>query len=320
MRPLLFSVCLLPIHASAQYLVNNFDGNNGWPELPIVIDAAASNIWQIGPPQKAVFQAAYSPVNVIVTDTVAPYPAGNISRFTALLPTYNFGWWPEFFMTFEQTFDMDSTLAGGYMEVSYDTGATWMNVFEDWVNPPVVQLIDQSGDAVQPSTLSNGQIGFTGTSGDDTEPEWIWSSFCWIQNGIPLPDTVRVRFTFYSDPQAQAQTHDGWMLDDFNYQVYIAHPISEYLKHERFLVIAPNPMVDRLFITYDTEGASTAVRLDVIDVQGKLVRTLVDGTQRKGDHNVILWRSELPDAGGVFFLRAAIGDRSHVERFEVTGR
>ncbi|MEO8590199.1 MAG: hypothetical protein ABI432_12570 [Flavobacteriales bacterium] len=314
MRPLLLSSFILSISANAQYLVNNFDGNNGWPELPIVIDTAASNLWQIGPPQKTVFQSAHSPVKVIVTDTVQPYPAGNVSQFTVLLPTDQWSPWPEFFLDFQQKLDMDSAHAGAYIEISYDTAATWMNVFEDWVNPPVVQFYDETGDPVTPVQLSNGQTGFTGSLGS----EWIWSSFCWVQSGIPLPDTVRMRFTFYSD--SLALPGDGWMLDDFEYVVYIAHPISEYIKKEGFFVIAPNPMSDRLYIAYDVEDASTPVRIDVIDLQGRLVRNLVDEQQQAGDHKRVLWRNELPPPGGVYLLRASIGARKHVERFEVLGR
>ncbi len=319
MRTLLLACSCFAIQAHAQYLVNDFDGNGGWEELPIAIDTASGNLWQIGVPQKTVFTEAHSPVHAIVTDTLAPCPPSNTSQFTVLMPTYGWGWWPEFFIHFQQKYDMDTAHAGGYMEISYDTGATWMNVFDDWVNPPVIQLYDEVGNTVQPQVLSNGQQGFTGRSGSDIAgPAWIWSSFCWVQTGIELPDTVRLRYTFYTD--SLAAPTDGWMLDDFEYQVYIAHPISEYLKKEKYLVIAPNPMEDRLFISYDTQDALTPVKMDVVDLQGRVVRTLVDEAQRQGPHNLILWRKDLPEAAGVFLLHTRDGDRLHVERFEVLGR
>lgn len=313
-RSLLLVPLLASLLSNAQdYYVNDFDGNNGWPELPVVIDTAAGTLWQIGTPQKAFFQSAYSPVNAIVTDTVDPCAAGNTSRFLVKLPVLWFQWWPEFFVQFQHAWDMDTAHAGGFIEISYDTGATWMNVFSDWINPPNVQIVQPSVGFITPDTLSNGQLGFTGRSENAAhEPEWVWTSFCWVQNGIPLPDTVLMRFTFYTD--SLSEPRDGWMLDDLAFQVYIAHPISEYLKMDRFFVAAPNPMTDRLYINYDTDGPSTPVRIDLFDAEGRLVRTVVDRSDPEGPHNVMLWRQDLPGTTGPLLLRATIGDREHVER------
>ncbi len=313
-RPLHLLLVVLPFASSAQeYYVNDFDGNLSWPELPIVLDTAASHKWQIGEPQKNFFTAAFSPTRAIMTDTALRYPQDNFSRFTAKLPVTFFQWWPEFFLQFQQSWDMDSAHAGGYIEISYDTGATWMNVFEDWVNPPNVQIYQPSVGYVQPDTLSNGELGFTGRSQNASNAmEWVWTSLCWVQSGIPLPDTLLLRFNFYSDTVANMA--DGWIIDDLNFQVYIAHPISEYMKMDRFLVVAPNPITDRLYVNYDTDGPATPVHIDVIDGQGRLLHTVVDRTEPEGLHNMILWRRDLPTSEQLLFLRASIGGREHLRR------
>ena len=45
------------------------------------LDTSASNIWQIGKPQKIIFDSASTVPNAIVTDTINFYPINNISRF-----------------------------------------------------------------------------------------------------------------------------------------------------------------------------------------------------------------------------------------------
>lgn len=220
-QTLLLTSYFLAASGSAQYYCNDFDQGCQWALLPVVIDTAEGNIWQIGDPQKTFFQNAYSPVNVIVTDTVNGYPPSNLSRFVVKLPVMDFGWWPEFFLHFQQSFDMDSAHAGGFIEISYDSAQTWMNVFEDWMNPPNIELYEDGVGYIYPDTLSNGQLGFTGTSGDALGgPHWVWSSFCWVQNGIPLPDTLQLRFTFFSD--SSAMSRDGWMIDDKEADVNVA--------------------------------------------------------------------------------------------------
>lgn len=314
MRTLLPLTCTLFVFtAQAQFLCEDFEGNCAPDNIPLVIDTAAGNLWQIGAPQKALFNAAYSPVNAIVTDTLAPCAGPNTSRFLMKVPMLQFGWWPEFFLQFRQACDMDTVHAGGFMEISYDTGSTWMNVFEDWVNPPNIELYEDGVGPIGPDSLSNGQLGFTGTTGDlSNGMHWIWSSFCWVQTGIPMPDTVLLRFTYYAD--SLASPGDGWMMDEFYLQVYMAHPISEYLSMKDFFVLAPNPMADRLFISYDTEGWSTPVHIAVHALDGRLLRTLKDTNEPDGKHNLICWRKDLPDDATFVLLKATIGDREHYEK------
>src|SRR5680860_1850189 len=47
----------------------------------VYIDTAGGNSWSIGAPDKTVFTSAYSPSNVIVTDTLDPYPMNDTSSF-----------------------------------------------------------------------------------------------------------------------------------------------------------------------------------------------------------------------------------------------
>ena len=107
------------------------------------------------------------------------------------------------------------------------------------------------------------------------------------------------------------------MLDDFQYMVGLTHPISDYMKEDLSLRVAPNPMADHLFIAYDTEVGDIPVRVDVLDATGRRVRTLVDQRQPAGRHSMILRRDELPGTGGLFFLHATVGDEHRTARFLV---
>ena len=308
-RALLLSSCLSVLTVNAQYYCNDFDQGCAWGLLPVAIDTAQATLWQIGAPGKNFFQQAYSPVNAIVTDTVDAYPAGNLSRFELKLPMQDFGWWPEFFLHFQQAFNMDSMHAGAYIEISYDTAQTWTNVFQDWMNPPNTEFWENGTTWIQPDTLSNGQIGFTGTSGDAIGgPNWVWSSFCWMQTGIPLPDTLRLRFTFYSD--SLAGPGDGWMLDDFQLDVGFIHPVSEFLQADDFVQVAPNPVTDRLYIRFDVDEPQADVHVALFDASGKRVKTLMDGSRPRGMYNLMCPRSELGSLDQRLTLQVRVGTRS----------
>ena len=68
---------------------------------------------------------------------------------------------------------------------------------------------------------------------------------------------------------------------------------------------APNPFRDRTEIRYDLSAAGT-LSLRVVDVAGRLVRTLVDGTRDAGAHSMI-WDGiddgGRPSPAGVYFVR-----------------
>jgi hypothetical protein len=74
----------------------------------------------------------------------------------------------------------------------------------------------------------------------------------------------------------------------------------------------PNPTNDFSTISY-VLPAPTAVRLDIFDVRGRLVRTLVDGVRPAG-RNTILWNGRTANGeqmpSGVYFSRLSAGEFS----------
>jgi len=59
-------------------------------------------------------------------------------------------------------------------------------------------------------------------------------------------------------------------------------------------------------ITY-TLPSSSSISLKLYDVTGKLVKTLVSGTQTAGQHSIV-WDAEVPS--GVYFVRLETSNRS----------
>jgi len=75
----------------------------------------------------------------------------------------------------------------------------------------------------------------------------------------------------------------------------------------RLMTAAPNPFLDRTVLRFTTP-ATEAVRLELFDVLGRRVRTLVDGVLEAGTHSVALDGGDLRSA--VYFCRLTVGSRS----------
>jgi hypothetical protein len=78
----------------------------------------------------------------------------------------------------------------------------------------------------------------------------------------------------------------------------------------------PNPFTPQTTLRYTLPGEAP-VSLAVYDQQGRLVRSLVDGVQSAGDHEVT-WRGEVQDgrhaAPGVYFLRLEANGESRSQK------
>jgi hypothetical protein len=186
--------------------------------IPYVIaPSPPPNCWQVGHPSKTYFNEAYSIPLAIVTDTGSSYPVNSQSSFSFRIIDTLFG--PPCggatYFQFKHKFDTDTLQDYGYVEYSFDHGASW---------------------ELAKDTNENGPYGFTwfmwkqdysATSGQyyyhpqhisGHSDGWIVSTFIWqwympVKDSIiQFPDTIDVRFTFHSD---NIQTNkEGWMIDN----------------------------------------------------------------------------------------------------------
>ena len=212
-----------------------FDGADTSASNSIIIhiDTAASVIWQIGQPQKIIFDSAATLPNVIVTDTVNFYPVNNTSSFQfTIVPWMN---WGILAVQWMQKLDMDSGFDGGKVEFSVDAGASWENAFN---NPHVYNFygfLPENHD-----TLETGEDVFTGS---DSTWRDIW--LCYDMSWLSFIDSIMVRYTFISDPQDNGK--EGWMIDNMLAHLTIIHTIGEK-DQDKYINVYPNPATDIIYI------------------------------------------------------------------------
>ncbi|MCD4691028.1 immune inhibitor A, partial [bacterium] len=147
---------------------------------------------------------------------------------------------------------------------------------------------------------------------DDT-PCWS-GSIAWTEETFDLTafegETVQIRFRFVSDGYV---TEEGWYLDDIEITSAgtgtgiddIIVPVLFALKQN-----APNPFNPTTIIHYQLPQ-SADVKVEIYNVAGKLVRTLVDEAQDAGFRSVV-WDGTSDTgravASGVYMYRLQAGD------------
>lgn len=212
-----------------------FDGEDTLAQssINISINNQGSNIWQIGKPQKSIFESAATQPNALVTDTINNYPTNNTSSFQfSIIPWTN---WGVLALQWKQKLDMDKGLDGGKIEFSLDGGLNWENVFN---NPGVYNFYGFNPESQD--TLPNGEIVLSGT---DSSWKDVW--LCYDLSWLSFSDSLTIRFTFSSD--SIDNNKEGWIIDNLLAHLTIVHTVSE-LKSEKYLNVFPNPSSDILNI------------------------------------------------------------------------
>ena len=180
----------------------------------------------------------------------------------------------------------------GLVEIS-DDGATWATLV------PVGGYTHQKNDnAANP--LPEGTPCWSG-------------SIAWSEVTFDLTayegETIQIRFRFASDG---AVTEEGWYVDDIEItstgpETGVDEPIIPMLFSLN--QNAPNPFNPTTVIHYQLPQAAD-VKVEIYNVAGKLVRTLVDGEQDAGFRSVV-WDGTSEDgravASGVYMYRLQAG-------------
>ena len=226
--------------------------------------ALAENVWQIGTPQKTLFDSAYSAPNALVTDKLNSYPTDNYSTtYMTLVVADGLMWF-----YFVHKYDTDTLEDGGKIELSIDGGANWHNLRDSAYWNSVGCRVDGTRlYSYQDTVASLGDQGFSGNSGGwlDTEFEFFY------QNITVLMDTFQLRFVFAS---GSVETNkEGWLIDDITIG---ANHIGIEEHRENELSFYPNP-TSGLLRFKDFLNPKTPVR--IYDSTGRIVETnaIVDG-------------------------------------------
>ncbi|HPE57419.1 MAG TPA: T9SS type A sorting domain-containing protein [Bacteroidales bacterium] len=237
-----------------------FDGADtlAWNSIFMQLDTSASNVWQIGSPQKTIFSSAATLPNAIVTDTMHFYPVNANSSFQFGIDPLWFGF-GILAIQWVQKLDFDPASDGGMIEYSTDTDPEWHNVFN---NPYVYNFYGY--DTLNVDTISNGQVAFTGT---DTNWKNVW--LCFDVSWLSIGDTLMFRYTLISDDADNSK--EGWMMDNFMVHTTIFHTVNEKDQQE-YLLVSPNPTTGDVHITArKTDGFHIIEKMELSDMSGKVV-------------------------------------------------
>lgn len=283
---LLFTSSLITLHAQRNQ-INFDDGYIDW----ITIDTTnINNSWQIGPPQKILFDSAFSDPNVIITDTLNIYSINDTSIFYVYFPWHSYSMWPE--LGFRFKIDADSISDFGNIKASYDNGNTWIEVIKDAEQYDIEWFVhgQDLGGGNHELIYSYGvdTIAFTGTSE-------IWYTFNMSMYGwdsyFPFNDTIVYRISFQSD--SVQNNKEGWMIDNIWVNDWISKLEENYQRTPAILTY-PNPFTH--LVSFKTPYQNRILEsIKIYDVSGNLIKNVLSNTPK-----IVLNLSDL-NAGLYFY-------------------
>lgn len=213
-----------------------------------------NNIWQIGKPNKSIFNSAYSVPNAIITDTTHTYPINEMSSFI-IKNTANYGFYFLYEVSIAGYYNVntDTLTDYGKIEFSSDNGNTWIDLLKDTIYNSYIKW-------------SGAKPVFSGNSNGWKHFEVDVTQLGPILN-IHLGDTILYRFTFISD---SIQTNkDGLMFDSFFYTDVVTG-IDENNDKNINTICFPSP-ADRK-ITFGFEPClNEKSKLIIFDSFGKII-------------------------------------------------
>lgn len=256
-------LCLFTASVYAQSLSQYFDGADTIPgqSLFIELDTSSTNVWQIGPPHKNIFNAASTVPNALVTDTINYYPINNSSSFYFDADIDAFGWGILAFQ-WTQKLDLDEGMDGGLIEYTIDGGNSWQSVF----NSPYVYSF-YGFDQANVSSIPNHGFAFTGR---DSIWKDIW--LCFDVSWLNQNDSMQFKYTLKSD--SLENNREGWLIDNFLIHTTIIHTATSEKEQENYLEIYPNPTSGRLEINAQKiNGYHLIEELNLYNVSGRLIKS-----------------------------------------------
>lgn len=227
----------------------------------IINDTVTGNLWQRGAPQKLVFTESYSLPNAMVTDTLNPYPANADAWFDLRFNMEEYFYGMDILVGFRHRYNTDTLADGGYIELSYDHGLTWVNILND---PNYMIFLSENlygaGD-----TLTGGIPGFSGYSGD-----WVHTQIEIIY-ALPVKwpvDSLYMRFHFISDDVETAR--DGWIIDNIKSSFV---DLGSAAKNNDItpIMVFPNPLTESSILTIPNSSGKI-LKIELIGTSGNSVR------------------------------------------------
>jgi hypothetical protein len=151
----------------------------------------------------------------------------------------------------------------------------------------------------------------TGTGGDSAFP---FNELLHQQMGEEFPHSYATHPGGHLLPPDRVEWTLVWLHERMN-DATAAAPETASSGAAQLKGNSPNPARDQTVISYSVESDGP-VQLDLLDAQGREVRSLVRGHKRSGNHQIHLDTRELP--AGVYFYRLNHDERSESRKLIVT--
>jgi hypothetical protein len=246
--------------------------------------------WQIGHPNKNVFNTAFSYLNALVTDTLNVIPQND----TSIIYIKHFRFlqgFHVFVLHFKYRMDGDST-DFGTIEISPDTGHTWISVLNQdtsyqmyWISPKPTLTGSTNGWQSFDLDMTNWASGF-GTFPIDM-----------------TADTILFRFTYITD--SSSSPRDGWIIDDLNFEDWWEE-VSE-IQNDNLISIFPTPTSDELKI-YRTKVSDNQT-IQILNYKGELLYNKTNFIGETIDTRQL--------KNGIYFLKYSNTTNFSIKRFVV---
>lgn len=220
------------------------------------------NLWQRGAPHKLTFTESYSLPNAMVTDSLNPYPANADSWFDLKFDMMEYLGGMDILVGFRQKYNTDTLADGGFIELSYDHGLTWVNVLKD----SNIMFLYSENLYSSEDTLKGGIPGFSGYSGD-----WIHTQIEIIY-AFPVKwpvDTLYMRFHFISDDVETGR--DGWMIDNIK-SSFVDLGGAAKNKEIAEIMVFPNPLTKRSSLTIPNPSGKELI-IELIDQSARSIQS-----------------------------------------------
>lgn len=256
----LVSICL----SSQTFPINSFDySTNLTAGYNVLLPESTNQLWQVG--KSAKFDGVLSAKPALYTDTLNTYPV-NVDEGVVMILYEEGSWGPYHWydVYFKHRFETDSLLDGAYIEVSLDSGSTWVNAIDymDSISWPMWG--PYSVDFYSTDYLVNGQrIAFTGSGATYRQNHihlGLITAIVAQPEMIGFPVAPYLRFSFVSDSVDSQKA--GWQIDEVDIFGVITFGIEERIQP---ITISPNPSTgifklqspnhtDASFTIYDLTG------------------------------------------------------------------
>jgi len=155
----------------------------------------------------------------------------------------------------------------------------------------------------------------------ETRQPWIKVEKSFRCNNLPLTSQMRLRFIAcdQSTPSLTEAGVDDVFIGKFAATTGVAGPGPAPAGRFGLVAVHPNPFNPSVLVTYELP-ARTQVGLRMYDVQGRLVRTLVDGLVEPGVYSAVFdGRSDSGRdlASGTYFLELEAGGQRATEKLSL---